>query len=382
MTAPGVSLVSMSKAVAVLKERNVLDCFRKQGIYRKFDPSFIDAAGKKSGRIAESGPLRIPLAWQRTRLRIQQDIFNGVYSETHRLPMQKELCRRYHVSVATLRKALDALESEDIIRHEHAGYYVPEISVRRSSAAVAAIVPSDLPNRRYYEPTISNKCIRTLEQACVKARLRLKIIFPLYINNKFSLYTPGGFNETTLPRGRDIIGYVYYAIEYYDLNEKILSMLKGNSKPVGIIDPTGIMAECREMVEGSHIRASIFAGTTNAQSAVQVMRFLAASGHTRSIFISPLHGYDWSKKRYEHCRRFCLQSGGKFHCSLIARDRRLTTSDLRQKANARCSPGILEQAYAQWKTTAPPGSAPTTTSLRLHANSCSAKELTFRNNCR
>ncbi|MBD3320590.1 MAG: GntR family transcriptional regulator [Chitinivibrionales bacterium] len=350
----GVSLVSMSKAVAVLKERNILDCFRKQGIYRKFDPSFIDTARNKSGTVSNNDPGRIPVIWQRIKLRIQQDIFNGVYSATHWLPMQKELCRRYHVSTATLRKALNALENEDVIRHEHAGYYVPEISIRRSSAAVAAIVPSDLPNRRYFEQTISNKCIRTLEQACVKKRLRLTIISPLYINNKFSLYTPGGFHETTLPQGPDIIGYVYYAIEYYDLNEKILSMLKANNKPIGIVDPTGIMAECREMVEASHIRASVFANTTNEQSAAQVMRFLAASGHTRSIYISPLHGYYWSKKRYEHCRRFCMQSGGKFHCSLIGRNRRLTTSDFRQKANARCSPRVLEQAFAEWKSTAPP----------------------------
>ncbi len=71
-----------------------------------------------------AGP--VPL-YHQLKLLLQQDIAQGVYQPSGRLPSEPELIRKFGVSRITVRQALDELEAEGMVVRRHGkGTYVAE----------------------------------------------------------------------------------------------------------------------------------------------------------------------------------------------------------------------------------------------------------------
>lgn len=61
---------------------------------------------------------RLPLYYQLYDIIINK-IESGIYKEHDKLPSERELCDKYNISRATVRKAMDELEKKDYIYKEH-----------------------------------------------------------------------------------------------------------------------------------------------------------------------------------------------------------------------------------------------------------------------
>ena len=113
--------------------------------------------------------------YQTVKEKLLQEIHQGLFGESGKLPSEKELCLQYDVSRATVRSALQSLEADGIIEIRHgAGSYVRPIGSRILIRLDVFTNFSEMIRRNGYTPsmkTISVHNQQFSEDICKKMHL-------------------------------------------------------------------------------------------------------------------------------------------------------------------------------------------------------------------
>jgi len=141
----GVSFVTMWKAVGTMKASG--------GMTRLLPPQTQTIS-------PETGPSiqTLNLLWRKVHLRLKRDILSGRFVHSDFLPSYKELQYQYSVSFRTLKKVINELSNEGMIKPGKKGYVVPSLIASDSNAKIVALgcgwedgkIWADYQDRNYY----------------------------------------------------------------------------------------------------------------------------------------------------------------------------------------------------------------------------------------
>jgi len=96
------------------------------------------SAGRETNAPHQPGAADQPreFVWERLKHRISSDLLQGSLSRGANLPQIKDLCSRYHAGYRAMRKALDALCREELLRRHGLRYCVKGAPRSKSSLAL------------------------------------------------------------------------------------------------------------------------------------------------------------------------------------------------------------------------------------------------------
>jgi len=282
-----VSFVTMWKAVNELKSKGIIDDDHVITVCDTM-PAHRECASLAQDEIQDLNTL-----WQKIKVQIKKDILIGRYTSGIPLPSCKELQSIYRISFPTLKKALRALASEDIIRVHKKGYIVPSLTLNTRTARVVALgcgwedakIWTDYQDKEYFH---------LLESACIQSKIALDVVVYFWQHGRLCFI----HSATRLPynfKNDSILGIIYIVANLELKPEEVLTELAMLKKPVAVLDVVGgwnvpVLSFANRFLQ-------FFTVTTSLQPARQVAKYLLSLGHTKIAYISPFHKALWSKKR-------------------------------------------------------------------------------------
>ena len=283
--------------------------------------------------------------WQKVKAYLKKDILSGRYPHGQPLPSCKELQHHHGVSFRTLKKSLDALTAEEMIKPYKKGYIIPTITTSDAHARVGALgcgwkdgkIWADYQDKSYF---------RILESECIQSKIALDIIVYCRQNNRLSFIHSATRKPYDL-RNDNILGIVYFIANLEVNPAEILRELSALKKPVAVLDVVG----CLTVSPFSPVNRFMQFFTTTASSlpAKIVAQYLLSLKHTHIAFISPFHKSSWSKIRYKSCASVYRDAGFPEGVTPFVLDRYAYQWDYLQDPENREGLLSLINQYAQWK---------------------------------
>ncbi|MDD5673437.1 MAG: GntR family transcriptional regulator [Chitinivibrionales bacterium] len=294
----GVSVTSMQRALKRLQAEGVIVVQS-----RRWGARIANAASAKDEILVQAAPLSpaekpSEYRWEKIRRRLAEDVLNGTYKESRKLPTVKELGLQYGDCYRTIAKALRALADSGMIR-EYGNHYAVTPLLAPSRTTIYLFVHEILlPAHLNYQDERRRDFLRLLEVACKDRSLTLKI---------------AGINSFAAPSfAREYKGAALGAIVWctYSESKFFLDKLIAANRPVAIIDESeyyrDFMAKGRRM--GRNIR---FMVVPSAPAAKNIGKMLLRLGHCRVAYIS-IYGaeqYLFSIQRLEGLRAAFAAAG-------------------------------------------------------------------------
>ncbi len=289
--------------------------------------------------------------WQKISKRLKKDILSGGFPPGQPLPSCKELRHRYGVSFRTLKKSIDALASEEMIRPYKKRYVIPAISLSGSNARVVVLgcgwedgrIWADFQDKNYF---------RILESECIQSRIPLDVVVYYKKNGRlhFIHSATGGPYDLS---NENILGIVYIVANLQVFPEEILKAVSTLKKPIAVLDVIGCFNDFTSCAENHCIR--FFTTTASVFPAKTVARYLLSLKHTRIAFISPFHKAPWSKIRCQSCMSIYQDAGITGGVEPLVLDRYAFQWDFLQGPGKRDNLRSLISQYTQLKNRSHPG---------------------------
>jgi DNA-binding transcriptional regulator YhcF (GntR family) len=294
--AADVSFVTMWKAIDQLKRKGILSRLKQETR---------NHAGESQDKSASEPPVMMhgPTAyqdievfepvWQKMLVRLKQDVLTGRFPAGLPLPSCKELQGLYNVSYPTLRKALETLSSQEIIKPHQRGYIAPLLIKSESTARIVAIgcgwedgtLWIDYQDKNYF---------RILESECIQSKVALDIVVYCRQGDKLC------FIDTITRKPYDLSNENILSIIMIVANleippEEVIRKLVGFKKPVAVLDVVGGWEASPRTANNYYLQ--FFTVTMSKQPPRRVAQYLLNLGHRNVAFISPFHKALWSMQR-------------------------------------------------------------------------------------
>jgi len=283
--------------------------------------------------------------WQKVKNRLKKDILSGRYPHGQPLPSCKELMYYHGVSFRTLKKSLDALVTEGMIKPYKKGYIVPTITISEAHARVVAIgcgwkdgkIWADYQDKNYF---------RILESECIQSKIALDLIVYYRENNLLNFIHSATRKPYNL--GNDNILGIIFIVANLEVNpEEILKELSALKKPIAVLDVVGYF-NVSPGFSGNRFM-QFFTTTASAFPAKKVAKYLLSLKHTHVAFISPFHRASWSKIRYKNCASVYRDAGFPEGVKPLVLDRYAYQWDyIRDTKSCEDLRSLISQ-YTQWK---------------------------------
>jgi DNA-binding GntR family transcriptional regulator len=153
----GAGSATIIQALSLLVEEKTICCISTKGGYEKASPEERSAGS----RLPPKRPGPVLIAAQ-----IQNDITEGFFDESRRLPSMAYLCNRYGSSTKTMRRALRILVSNGaLIEKAHSRYGMPSREFANSASRVVIVSELGFASVTSYQ---TRRLIENLEQAAPK----------------------------------------------------------------------------------------------------------------------------------------------------------------------------------------------------------------------
>ncbi|HUI92221.1 MAG TPA: substrate-binding domain-containing protein [Chitinivibrionales bacterium] len=291
--AADVSFVTMWKAV---------DQLRRKGMLSR------ENLGRAGGRRDKSAPappaaMQAPAVypdieqfepvWQKMLARFKQDVLTGRFPAGQPLPSCKELQGMYGVSYPTLRKALETLSSQEIIRPHQRGYIAPALTKSESTVRIVAIgcgwedgtLWIDYQDKNYF---------RILESECIQSKVALDIV--VYCRQGDRLCFIDTITRKPYDLSNDNILSIIMIVANLEIPpEEVIKKIVGYKKPVAVLDVVGGWEASARTASNYYLQ--LFTVTMSIRPPRSVAQYLLTLGHKNVAFLSPFHKAPWSRQR-------------------------------------------------------------------------------------
>jgi DNA-binding LacI/PurR family transcriptional regulator/DNA-binding transcriptional regulator YhcF (GntR family) len=323
-----VSFVTMWKAVRKVRESRVV----------KAPPH---------PRSSQTAPFLQPanLLWRKVQLQLKRDILTGRFAQGGLLPSYKELQYQHAVSFRTLKKAIEGLASEGIIKPYRKGYAVPAFALPDSDASIVALgcgledgtIWADYQDRNYF---------RILESECMLNRISLDVVVYFRRNNHLQFIHAAARQPYNLTR--DTIFGIIYIIANLEIDPAdVLKELAAAKKPIAVLDVVGYFNN--RTIPSANRFVRVFTTTASPVPAERAAQYLLRLGHNHIAFISPFHKAPWSKIRYAACAATYRDAGYPEGVTPFVFNRFAYQWDYIREPGMREDLHKLISQYAEWK---------------------------------
>jgi DNA-binding transcriptional regulator YhcF (GntR family)/DNA-binding LacI/PurR family transcriptional regulator len=299
--AAGVSIVTMSRAVSVLKTRGILNTVAGKGTIPAADHQIPTSAAVESQHPPSWRPAR-PL-WQEIADRMEHALFFGGYDPARRLPSIKQLSSLHTVNYRTVRKALASLHASGRIEALGRGYRPAHHLLSAASAHVAVFIHSQTPDVSLtYRDTNS---LRTIESLCRRASASMRIIRYFFSNDRTHFVDHASGLPWNERQRDDVLGCVWLPLFQYLVTDECCARIVALDKPVAMLDfgmpkalPPFFINSPRVKIFSIARDASLIAG-----------EYLIRQGHRRIAYLSSYFDAEWSHKRLEGLNSIAKAAG-------------------------------------------------------------------------
>ncbi len=285
----GISLVTMWKALQVLKQENILS--GKRGT-----PLTINVGTDSLPQPLHTNAFPQPkLKWKHLCATMKRDLLSGVYRPGQSMPSVKELQNRYEVSYPTLHKALLCLMQEGIVQSSTTGYRAMPLESKKSSGSHVVLITRAETLAHHYSGVLFLEFLSRFEDACRVANIGLEII-SYHMENGMPQFTSRTTGKIVLLRDQtDTLGFLYAPQSYWGEQEIIAQELAFATVPIAIFDDSGEWEYSSTLIAKRHIR--FFRVGQSGHPAKTVARYLLSLHHHHAAYFSPFHAAHWSITR-------------------------------------------------------------------------------------
>ncbi len=306
-----VSAAAMCEALGLLKSENIVSIVKNRGAYLGHPP--VDGrGGYQAARPGESQ------RWQRLKIQIEKDIFNGQFAPGEAMPSLRDLQKAYAVSYKTLRKAMEAIASEAVVVPHKKTYMVPHL--RRAHGTLVFISAPEAATKIICGGYPVTEFLSTLRREGGKSMINVAVV-PFDPERRRAAF---GNHLAALREKHSVVGYILWASHLPERKlEQALQSLReavrpesrslegaplrsgdgkpaGLDKPVAVVDTTWDMAVTNALhhqadLAGWAFRTFTVAGIAGGR---QVGQYLLKLGHRKVAFLSYCHKEIWSQYRF------------------------------------------------------------------------------------
>jgi DNA-binding LacI/PurR family transcriptional regulator len=299
----GVSPGTMYKAVAVLRERGLV-CGKKNHRIR------VGSSDVPSKMPTESRP-----TWRRYREILEKDLAAGAFGLREGLPPLKVLQSRYVLCYRTIRKILNSMAADGLIRRSGKKFALPAVQTGAYRKKILFITlvghftQQSALNRKYY------RIINLFENECVRAGLTLEIV-----EIDFSDTLKSRRAAAKLVTGDATIGFILDIWWYESESQQrsyidMLTRLSATKRPVALLDEYGNFDLPLPFMANPLFQVYRFEG---ANAGTRMMKYLHAMGHRVVVYISILHFAPWSRNRFDGIAGVLADTRGEHRLHLVA----------------------------------------------------------------
>jgi DNA-binding GntR family transcriptional regulator len=269
----------------------------------------LPSAARKPGEPAPALPsvnltgLAFP-RWRKLRDQIAHDARAGAFTPGRPLPTAKELCVRYGVCHATLRKALTALHNDHLIQPRNRGYHLTQPARLSHRSALVLIAQTDSVMDLAKMTPRSREFCRVLEQECVRLNLLLEV-------QPIARYLrPAGTASPITSGTGPVVGYLVWTV---DMDERplpaLLARLSTSGLPVSVLDESrqGLRPDLLRLQTASPLRA--YALGFDELPGEIVGEHLLHFGHGRAASFQLARTTVWCRNRTAGLRNAFVRAG-------------------------------------------------------------------------
>lgn len=294
-----VSAAAMCTALGVLKAEGVVTIIKNRGAYLGHAP-----AESRDGRAPSSSPGESQ-RWQRLKVQIEKDIFNGFFPPGEPMPSLRDLQKSYAVSYKTLRKAMEAIAGENVVVPHKKTYLVPHL--RRAHGTLVFIGAAEASSKISFGGYPVTEFLSTIRREGGKSMINVTVI-PFDPERRKAVL---GNQLRALQEKHSVLGYILWTSMLPERKlEQALQALRevqrpdlkpgGLDKPVAVVDTTWDMAVTNSLYHQSDLAGWAFRIFTVAgqMAGRQLGQYLLRLGHRKVAFLSYCHKELWSQYRY------------------------------------------------------------------------------------
>jgi len=283
----GVSIVTMSKAVAYLSSEGELEAAPRRGII----------AGALTVEQKQTGVFQ-KTRWHRICTSLRQDITSGLFASSSSLPSLKLLQERYGCSYRPLKRALNYLLERSEIYEYKKSYRLPSVTdiSRRGSIITLSYQTMSFVNPGVSLENVSEQDLRhrMVEQHCMKLNITVIPYSFHYKGKSLVLRDRTEGLQFTAAELKDVLAFVVFEQSLpEDFIEQVLSELNKYGKPIIVYDARGLDSSLTE----KNKNVSIFRVADNIHCGKTVARYLLQKGHRHLGVFSFAHRQLWARQR-------------------------------------------------------------------------------------
>jgi DNA-binding transcriptional regulator YhcF (GntR family) len=283
--AAGVSPVTMLRGIAILKSQGLIN-----GVTR----GRIRAGKARVEQIPKSDSEKSIRHLK--RIALEKDLLTGLYAHEKHLPSFKELGARYGVCYETMRKILQAMLVDGVLRLRGKKYEVPGISQKSSENRIvfitnrSFIIPVSALNQGQY------RVLELFEQECLRRNIQLDIV-------EIDFFNPGEVRSILASPviNRPALGYIidmwWFAADIFRASYiECMARLATVKKPITILDESHDFILPAQFAGNPMFQVFRIEGKKAGE---RVARALLKMGHQSVAYISSNHGAPYSQQRLQ-----------------------------------------------------------------------------------
>lgn len=305
-----VSAAAMCEALGMLKGENLISIIKNRGAYLGQPPS----DGRGGYQAASPGESQ---RWQRLKIQIEKDIFNGHFAPGEAMPSLRDLQKTYAVSYKTLRKAMEGIAAEGVVVPHKKTYLVPNL--RRAHGTLVFICAPEAVSTIICGGYPVTEFLSTLRREGGKSMINIAVVHYDPERRKAVF----GNQLATYREKHSVVGYILWAPllperkldqalqtlgeakrpDMFPMNghlRKAEAKPAGLDKPVAVVDTTWDMAVTNALHHQADLAGWAFRNFTVAGilAGRQVGQYLLRLGHRKAAFLSYCHKELWSQYRF------------------------------------------------------------------------------------
>jgi DNA-binding transcriptional regulator YhcF (GntR family) len=234
---------------------------------------------------------------------LKEDLRAGALDPFTRLPAQKALADRYHVSTRTVRKALLALEADEVLDRRGRTYRFKAGPPAAPGSLVILVTRCDISGRFLLDSERELDFLKAAYMETRALRLELKVIG---FGPGGRLLDRQGRKIPPTPAGRPVLGFLVSTWLIPDIHG-ILALLRPYHLPVSIW-----WEHSSESLSKTRFPRNVvfFNLSFGERPGALIAETLLGMGHTQVLFLSPFHASPWSQQRLEGLRNRILKAPG------------------------------------------------------------------------
>ena len=288
----------MCTALNQLKGEGVITVVRNRGAFFGKPPV------EGGGRHPASAPSESQ-RWQRLKIQIEKDIFNGIFATGEAMPSLRDLQKSYDVSYKTLRKAMETIAAEGVVTPHKKTYMVPHL--KRAHGTLVFIGAPEATSKISFGGYPVTEFLSALRRESGKSLINVAIL-PFDPDRRKTVF---GNQLGALQDNQSVVGYILWtsmlperkldqALQTLREMRRLEPKAGSLDKPVAVIDTTWDMAVTNALHHQADLAGWAFRifSVAGQLAGRRVGQYLLKLGHRKVAFLSYRHKELWSQHRY------------------------------------------------------------------------------------